>query len=129
MDRNTTIAFILIGGILVLWLFLNSPKAPPPQKGNKVDTTQVQHDTTTTQINKAPRQETPPKQKIASTKESKRDSVKSNANINYGKYFTYSDSTGRIITIENDLVKLELSTRGANIILFEEISQLVFRRC
>jgi len=113
MDRNTTIAFILIGGILVLWLFLNSPTPPPPQKGSKTDTTQVQNDTAKTQVNETPKQEPAQKQNVASTQEIKKDSIK--VASNYGKYFTYSDSTGEIITVENDLVKLELSTKGANI--------------
>jgi len=113
MDRNTTIAFILIGGILVLWLYLNSPTPPPSQKENKADTAQVHQDTTSTQINKAPKQEPAKKQSVVSTKEIKKDSVKPVSN--YGKYFTYSDSSGEIITVENNLVKLELSTRGANI--------------
>ena len=113
MDRNTTIAFILIGGILVLWLFLNSPTPPPPQKGSKTDTTQVQNDTAKTQVNETPKQEPAQKQNVASAQEIKKDSIK--VASNYGKYFTYSDSTGEIITVENDLVKLELSTKGANI--------------
>ena len=113
MDRNTTIAFILIGGILVLWLFLNSPKPPPQQKGGKADTTQVHHDTTNVQVTKVPAKKPVQKENVASAKKVKKDSSK--AVSNYGKYFTYSDSTGEIITVENDLVKLELSTKGANI--------------
>ena len=114
MDRNTTIAFILIGGILVLWLYLNSPTPPPPQKGNKIDTTRVYNDTTKTQVSNPPKREVPVKQKeTVSSKEIKSDTV--NTKRNYGKYFTYSDSAGEIITVENDLVKLELSTEGANI--------------
>ena len=66
MDRNTTIAFILIGGILVLWLYFNSPTPPPPQKGGKADTTQVHHDTTNVQATKVPEKEPVQKENAAS---------------------------------------------------------------
>ena len=41
MDKNTSIAFILIGIILVTWLYFNSPAPQPPQK-KKSDTTAVE---------------------------------------------------------------------------------------
>ena len=113
MDRNTTIAFILIGGILVLWLYLNSPTPPPPQKGKKTDTTQVHKDTTKSVVVPKKTQKTQQKVTTPVKTENNQDSLK--VARNYGKYFSYSDSAGSIITIENDLVKLELDTRGANI--------------
>ncbi len=61
MDRNTTIAFILIGGILVLWLYLNSPTTPPPQKGKQTDTTIVARDTVSA---KEKNKQTPQQQKL-----------------------------------------------------------------
>ena len=45
MDRNTTIAFILIGAILVLWFYLNTPSPEEVQKGKTADTTAVHLDT------------------------------------------------------------------------------------
>ena len=113
MDRNTTIAFILIGGILVLWLYLNSPTPPPPQKGKKTDTTQVYKDTTKLTVAPKKTQKTQQKEETPLKTENNEDSLK--AARNYGKYFAYSDSSGSIITIENNLVKLEIDTRGANI--------------
>lgn len=114
MDRNTTIAFILIGGILVLWLYLNSPTPPPKQKGNKTDTTQVYKDTLKKEETKAPVLQQPTqKEKLSADKKTNQDTTK--AASNYGKYFEYSHSQGEIITVENDLVKLEISTKGANI--------------
>ena len=39
MDRNTTIGFVLIGVILMVWLYLNSTP-PEQQKDNKPKTEQ-----------------------------------------------------------------------------------------
>ncbi len=40
MDKQSTIAFILIGVILVLWLYLNSPQ-PTVNQPKKADSTNV----------------------------------------------------------------------------------------
>lgn len=92
MDRNTTIAFILIGGILVLWLYMNSPT---PEERTLRET-----DTTTT-VEKPPK----PVEQAAEAKEDP---------INLGEFFTASKEDGEIITIENELVLVELSTKGGN---------------
>jgi YidC/Oxa1 family membrane protein insertase len=106
MDRNTTIAFILIGAILVLWFYLNSPTPEKVQKGKTTDTTTVHSDTSIVKketggvvIDTAGVQ-----QKVSET-----DSLK------YGKFFGESQGKEEIITIENDFVLMEISTRGANI--------------
>ena len=42
MDKNTTFAFILIGAILILWMYLNAPSPDQYKKNIKGnDTTQV----------------------------------------------------------------------------------------
>ncbi|HKJ81985.1 MAG TPA: membrane protein insertase YidC [Ignavibacteriaceae bacterium] len=105
MDRNTTIAFVLIGAILIIWLYLNSPTPPPQQKGNKADTTHVEQQKKIAEPK--PEKTTPPITKTEKPVE--QDSA------SYGKYFAYDENKGNLITIENDLVKMELSTRGANI--------------
>ena len=105
MDRNTTIAFVLIGAILIIWLYLNSPTPPPPQKGKKADTTNVEQQKQTTEPK--PEKKAPPIVKKVNPV------IQDSAS--YGKYFAYSEKKGNIITIENDLVKMEISTRGANI--------------
>ncbi|MCE7856139.1 MAG: hypothetical protein DYG97_06285 [Ignavibacteria bacterium CHB3] len=40
MDKNTTIAFVLIGAILIIWLFLNTPEQEKQTPGTS-DTTKV----------------------------------------------------------------------------------------
>ncbi len=106
MDRNTTIAFILIGGILVLWLYLNSPKPPATlPTGKRTDTTAVVKDTVRTRE----------KEQTLSLPQKQNKNETGNDSTTYGKFFDYYPGKGEIITIENNLVKLELSTKGANI--------------
>lgn len=109
MDKKTTLAFILIGAILVLWLYLNSPK-PTEQVTQNIDTTFVSKDTAKkkTTLNEG------------SVKESNTETSKSitkNAidSTKFGKYFSAPSRTEQLITIENDLVKLELTSRGGDI--------------
>ncbi len=108
MDRNTTIAFVLIGAILIIWLYLNSPTPPPAQKGNKADTTHFEQQKKITEP-KAEKTAPPVTKTEKNVKPVEQDST------SYGKYFVYDENKGNLITIENDLVKMELSTRGANI--------------
>ncbi len=107
MDKNTTIAFILIGAILVLWFYLSSPTPEQAQKGTQADSTLVQKDSSQ-QVNK----------EIAVDSTKIKKSVKKEVisdSSNFGKYFSLSDKKEKLITIENDLVVMELSTKGANI--------------
>jgi YidC/Oxa1 family membrane protein insertase len=106
MDKQTTIAFVAIGLILVLWLYLNSPKQPV-QTG-KPDTTSVNYDSN----------------RIKSASDVKEDKIKTEVTDNntakhdssfYGKYFSSPSGKEQIITVENDLVKLELSSQGGDI--------------
>jgi YidC/Oxa1 family membrane protein insertase len=106
MDRNTTIAFILIGAILVLWFYLNSPTPEKVQKGKTADTTTVQVDSSKIIKEK--------KETAADTIRSPKQTFESDS-LKYGKFFRTSADKEKIITIENDLVVMEISTRGANI--------------
>lgn len=107
MDKNSTIGFILIGIILVVWLFLNAPEPPKQQPSGKNDTTAVVNDTAelkhkVTKPKEAKIPQLPPKQANVDT-------------LDYGKYFSPTNKRGRIITVENSLVNLELSTKGGTI--------------
>ncbi len=96
MDRNTTIAFILITGIIILWLFLNTP-TPEKQPVKPKSTTELK-DTSVVE-KKEPRQ----------VPEVVQDSVK------LGRYFSSVSKKEEIITIETDLAVIELSSKGGNI--------------
>jgi len=100
MDKRTVIAFILIGGILIIWLYFNSPKPPINPPLNPADTTHV---TKLDTISKpVPKKEVPRVEAKETTP-------------TLGKFFQKSSEKGKIITIDNDLVTLEISTEGANI--------------
>jgi len=102
LDRNTTIAFILIGAILVVWLFINTPE--------RTEQTRKEQDKTTALEKKAeelpeivpeekPAEELKTEQKIEGTQ---------------GIFSIAETDSGRIITIETDLAIYELSTMGGN---------------
>ncbi len=107
MDKKTTIAFVLIGAILMIWLYMNSP-SPVEQKNKQADTTAVNSDTLKNE-SKVPAQvkhETAAKVKTENTE---------NDSLSFGKYFSVSQEKPQYITVENDLVKLELTSKGGDI--------------
>ena len=102
MDKNTTIAFVLIGAILIIWLFINTPdqeKQQPPTK-----------DTTSIVENKP--EELKEEQQIEEKKALQTESVQEETSL--GLFSSVAVDSGRIITIETDLAIYELSTKGAN---------------
>jgi YidC/Oxa1 family membrane protein insertase len=95
MDKNTTLAFILIGLILVVWLYFNSPTPPPPQT-QTADSTLVKKDTVAEK----------PAQEIAK---------KEIEQIESAPFGEIQPKEEEIVTIETDLVKLEMTSKGARI--------------
>jgi len=95
MDRNTTLAFVLITGIIILWLFLNTPTPEkPPVK--KESTTELK-DTS----------------KVIEKKETPAPIQQDTLQL--GQYFTASKENEEIVTVENDLAIIELSNKGGSI--------------
>jgi len=103
MDRQSTIAFILIGLILIVWLYLTAPQQPvlPPKS----------QDTTLVQTKK----KKPDSLKIAAEKEAKETAKKIAANKAKSVIIKKAIKPSRIITIETNLAKFELSSLGARI--------------
>ena len=102
MDRNTTIAFILIGAILVLWLFMNTPE-------QKKETASSQD---STQIIEKRKQDS---LRIKKEEEKKEKVEKEKPTLaSLGIFAEDVADTGRIITIETDFAIYELSTKGGN---------------
>ncbi len=100
MDRQSTIAFILIGVILVFWLYLNSPE--PPKNVNKaVDTTQTVNNIDSSKIEPQQEKKEEPVEKVTES-EAADSSV-----FNSGRI------PEKVITIETDLAKIELTSQGA----------------
>ena len=101
MDRNTIIAFVLIGAILVVWLFINTPE--------KSEQTRKEQDTTS--IVEKIEEESP--KTVVEEKIITPDTELKEEN-NQGMFSTAVMDEGRIITIETDLAIYELSTKGGN---------------
>src|SRR5690606_28151276 len=97
MDKQTTIAFILIGAILVLWLYITAPD-PSQQPKPKQDTTQAAD----TIINN-----TKDSLSVNLSKQENKDVVLTQQAV--------QDSIPESITvIETELARFELSNKGGN---------------
>ncbi|MEI7810798.1 MAG: membrane protein insertase YidC [Ignavibacteria bacterium] len=99
MDKQTTIAFVLIGAILIIWLYFNSPE-PQPAIKKMADSTLVR---TNNQTSKPNTGNVPAQNNISSDSSS------------IGSAFSSSQEKEQVITIENNLVKLEMTSKGAKI--------------
>lgn len=97
MDRNTTIAFVLIGAILIIWLYLNAPE-PVEQQERIQDSIDVVQDTSAISLDGEEKE-----------KEFLEEDIRESTD------FVVSGDPGRIITVETDLVIYEFSTKGANL--------------
>jgi YidC/Oxa1 family membrane protein insertase len=111
MDKKTVIAFILIGALLILWMYLNAPE-PQKQLPQQNSDSTIVSDTTTSkeQVSPKAKKVLPPKEE-----NTKKEQEASKDSLKYGKYFTLPSKPEKIISLENDLVKMEFSTHGGNI--------------
>ena len=107
MDKQTTLAFVLMGAILVVWLYFNSPE-PQPQVPSQTDTTLVKNSLDSAKDDN----ET---STVAPVKAAQNESDKSNIADEPPNIFSKTDNLGQIITIETDLVKLEMTSKGGKI--------------
>jgi YidC/Oxa1 family membrane protein insertase len=104
LDRNTTIAFILIGTILVVWLFINTPERNEQPRPNQ----------DTTSVIKSQQEDLPkPDQEREITLPKKTDQNLPE-DTSLGMFSQENVESGRIISIETDLAIYELSTMGGN---------------
>ncbi len=108
MDRNTVIGFILIGLVLMVWMYLNAP--PPPQPGTGADSTAVTAQRTPAAP--APGSAAPLSQLPTDARQGDPDSL--------GQYFTPL-ATGKKSTlrIESEVYNAELTTLGGGISYWE----------
>ncbi len=107
MDKQTTLAFILMGIILVVWLYFNSPE-PQPQLPITADTTALSQ------------KQEPPRDTISETKKTDQDvrtseSQTENTLDQSENVFAKTSKEGQIITIETDLSKIEMTSKGGKI--------------
>jgi YidC/Oxa1 family membrane protein insertase len=111
MDRNTIIGFVLIGVIMVVWLYLQSRNTPPPPQQQQQQTQQVDTSKKNTQQNIT-----------KDTVKPKADSLQlTNASVEkYGTQFSKFDKgEDKIIMVETDKYYAEFSTKGGALIKYE----------
>jgi len=113
MDKQTVIAFVLIGALLILWMYLNAPEPQKQLPAKSSDSTLVAD---TAAVKQPPQKE----QKVKEEKKEVAEKEKpvSTDSLKYGKYFNFPPKPSRIISLENDLVKMEFSTHGGNIVKY-----------
>jgi len=99
MDRKATIGFILIGVVLVVWMWLQSP-TPSSQRLAGLDSLRQKP----VAAKEVPKPEPPPVP---------RDSIPASAEALFGKYFA-SCAVGveKVIIVKTDLYTAEITTKG-----------------
>ncbi len=100
MDKQTTIAFLLIGLVLVVWLYMNAPEQPVQQ--------QIAADTT--QVKETPKDTTQDKITEEKVIESIQPPAEERTTL-----FSREEKKEEIIQIENSVVKIFLTSKGARI--------------
>ncbi|MCF6268483.1 MAG: membrane protein insertase YidC [Melioribacteraceae bacterium] len=110
MDKQSTLAFVMMGIVLVVWLYLNSPE-PQHQVLKETDTTLVTNRIEPAQIPDAEAISSNKTNQNVATLNSKNDI---DATTDVGM-FAATGIEEKIITIENDLVKLEMTSKGGKI--------------
>ncbi len=97
MDKQTTSAFVLIGLILVVWLYINAPNTPPPSQRRADSTLAIK------------------KQQVKKEPEIKKKAETPKKVIPAVELPSTEKFPERIITVETDLAKFELTTKGARL--------------
>ena len=121
MDKKSILGFVLIGVILVIWLYWTSTTQKEQQKEKQItDTTETITDTTKETKDTLAITEDTLKRKITEVQDTTlQDSIKNEELINkyggtfYSKAIEYEDTTSRvkekIIMFENEKVKMEFT--------------------
>lgn len=115
MDRNTVIGFILIGLVLMVWMYVNAPPPAPPRTGQ--DTTGAVSPGGRTG---PPRTDTL-RQATGGTAGPVHDTGQAPADPDsLGRFFGAAAKGRReVLTVESDLYRAELTNRGGGIALWE----------
>jgi len=103
MDRNATIGFVLIFMLLMVWMYMNSPKPSPVQEQGQTQQRALKKDTVKeTEVKPSPQKET------------------TNTPNPFGEYFaTRTSGVDKVIRIETDLYTAEISSKGGLIAKWE----------
>jgi YidC/Oxa1 family membrane protein insertase len=111
MDKQTTIAFVLIGLVLVAWLYLNSPQQTPEQKQKIAHVQDSIANAKKVALEKAAEQEA---QKVLAENAEKQTDTTAKP-TGSALLFPAFTGTEKVITIDNDVARFELSNHGAKI--------------
>jgi len=111
MDKQSTLAFVLIAIIFLAWLYISAPKQNETNI-SKNDTTLVSKDSV--QSNQQQKEENRSAD-IEKQRSTKTTGLVQNDSLKYGKYFSSPAQPEKIITVENSLTKIELSSKGGDI--------------
>ena len=110
MDRNSTIGFLLIGLTLIVFWFFTKPKQDSQNTQNQAKTEQTQTTANKDTFKKAVTADT-----VSSVK-TKNDSIRKNDSVNYPAAFAgFLKGKEEFVSMENDLVKVKISTKGGRI--------------
>jgi YidC/Oxa1 family membrane protein insertase len=112
MDRNSIIGFILIGLILVVWLYFQNKNSSDQQKQKQQQEQQVKQDTST---KKTPQVDTS-KQQTKTDTSTVTKTVSETNGVLFGKFEKGED---KVIMIETDKYFAEFSTKGGALIKYE----------
>lgn len=114
MDRNSILGFVLIGIILVAWLYFQSKNTPPKPPETRKTEQQVNQDTAKKNV-QPPVTDTGRKQIAIDT-----SAINNPAMEKYGILFSkFETGEDKIIIIETDKYHAEFSTKGGALIKYE----------
>ena len=101
MDKQSTIGFVLIGLVLVIWFYMNAPEPQPIDQKKNADSTFVKKDSLEDK-------------KVEPAKEIPVEKAQPADEPTEGP-FAADGSPEEIITIETDVAIIELSNKGGSI--------------
>src|SRR5689334_10169410 len=111
MDKRSILGFVLIGVILIAWLYLQNSNSTKEQQKKDLLTKQIQDSLSKTQKTDTVKKEVK-KDTVHLNPEVKKDSTG-----NYGVLFSkFQNGSDKIIRIETDKYYAEFSSRGGSLI-------------
>ncbi len=118
MDKNSVIGLVIIGSILIGWMFLSKPSAQEQARVKHMQDSVVQFDSlqkvklAATLLNKKNNKGGLSSDSTVALTDSAKAIIQKSA---YGDFVEASKGENKIITIENDVMKVNVSTKGGRI--------------
>lgn len=118
MDRNSIIGFVLIGVILIGWLYFQNLNAPPPPPKQDDKVTEQKIKDSLTQVQQNQQKQTTQQDTVKKTG----DTTKSQLPVSekYGTLFgKFEKGEDKVLIVETDKYYAEFSTKGGSLIKYE----------